>query len=76
MKPAMRVAIRAVPAVLLALAVGGANGAEVWRMMNPTGLEYRDELVRIKVDVPGDISRETYIVTEDGKEGVGLVDSP
>lgn len=37
-------------------------------MMNPTEMAYGNELVRIKVDVPGDISRDAYTVTEDGKE--------
>jgi len=49
-----------------ALIQGAADAGNTWTMMNPTGRDYRDELVRIKVDVPAGMSRKTHIVKEDG----------
>ena len=45
-----------------------AIAADTWTMMNPTGMNYSNELVRIKVNVPEGASRETLHVTEDGRE--------
>ncbi len=43
------------------------SACTTWTLMNPTGREYRDEVIRLKVDVPDDISANGYTVTEDGR---------
>ena len=53
---------------LLTAAVSAAGGESSWTMMNPTGREYKDELVRLKMDAPKDITTGRYVVKEDGKE--------
>ena len=58
-------------AVALMLATASSRYAiagSAWTMMNPTGMTYSNELVRIKVEAPEDVSRDAYAVTEDGKE--------
>ena len=45
-----------------------AAAGDTWTLMNPTGRDYKDELVRIKVDVPSGIDKKPYVVKEDGKD--------
>ncbi len=52
-------------AVLVSVAARAAP--ETWTMVNPTGREYRDEPVRLKMAVPADIGPERYTVLEDGR---------
>ena len=39
-----------------------------WTLTNPTGKEYRDEVVRLKVDLPQAARQGEYRVKVDGKE--------
>ena len=53
-------------AVMSACAAPRGGGAE-WTMVNPTGREYRDEPVRLKLAVPAGIEKGKYAVREDGQ---------
>jgi hypothetical protein len=46
-------------------AIGEARAT--WTLFNPTGLEYRNELVRLKVDVPAGFGPAEWSVLEDGQ---------
>jgi len=42
------------------------GGGSEWTMVNPTGREYRNEPVRLKLAVPADIAKGKYRITQDG----------
>lgn len=46
----------------------GADSGKAWTLINPTGRAYCNELLRLKLDVPGDYSPARWAVLEDGKE--------
>jgi hypothetical protein len=60
-------------AAMLAVVFGleaapAADAPRTWVLTNPTGREYSDELVRLKLDLPGNFDPAQWRVLEDGQE--------
>ena len=56
--------------LFMTLVLGDVRAAQAasWTMMNPTGRNYTNEVLRIKLDIPDDISPDSYVVKEDGED--------
>jgi hypothetical protein len=54
--------------VLLAGAGVAAEATGTWTLTNPTGREYTNELVRLKINLPEDYDPAKWAVLEDGRE--------